>query len=126
MPLITPFASCSGEIDTWVVIVFQAGFFTAALLALMALGTSITSRGGKGVSPWLGVPTVLVSLALLGFTYYQYRIHFVAVERDGTPASGPVWEALAWPATPLLILLMALLITAVKRCLAPARITAPA
>jgi len=100
-------ASASDEIDPWVWSVVWLGFILAAVLAFSALVSSIAASGRAPVPTLLSVAAGLTSLIPIAFAYHLYRIDFVAVDRDGTRASGPLWRALAWPAAPLLVALLA-------------------
>ena len=93
----------SEEIDEWVFELAFGCWIVSAILVVVALGLLIFGKAG--------VRRLAAAGAGLGFfpfcfAAYVYEIDYVAVGGDGTPASGPLWEALLVPGLPLLASLL--------------------
>ena len=108
-------ATASDEIGPWAWQFAWVCLLLAAVLALSALIGSIVSCNLRQRPAWLALAGGLISLVPLGFAFYVYRIDYVAVGGDGTPASAPLWRALIWPAAPLFVALLAAFITFIRR-----------
>ena len=102
-------ASASEEMARWIWKFSLGCYVVALLLALVALGGCFVKgyRGSLGLALLGG----LISLIPVTFAVYVHHIDFVEVGADGTPASEPLWKALAVPLFPLVGSLLAAVIT---------------
>jgi|GEM_PF-3279437 hypothetical protein len=106
-PSVLATVSASDELpEIWWQLAFAA-FILGSLLACVVLVTSLATRRR---SAWF-LPTTFAAMifgfAALAFAAHVYRIDYNAVEIDGTKASPPFWQALAFPSLPIVVSLAA-------------------
>ncbi len=74
---------------------------SAAILGFIALLLCVSPRKNRIKAIWVSLWGGLLSLYPILFVLHIYRIDFVPVARDGTPASPALISAMAWPLMPL-------------------------
>lgn len=99
--------------EIWHLLTF-ASWCSAAILGLIALTLCLLPRRNRIKVLWFSLAGGLLSLFPILFAHHVYRIDFVPVAGDGTPASPPLISAMAWPLMPLGVCLLA-------ACIASAR-----
>jgi len=100
-------ASAADEIAEIWWLVAWAGLILSAVLCIVALTLSMVPRGNRLMALRIAVVGGSISLIPVLFALHIYRIDFVAVGGDGTPASPPLLSALALPLLPFLACLAA-------------------
>ena len=110
MPIIptmiaTAFAS-EGLDEIWHLLAF-ACWCSAAVFGLIALILCLTLRKHRLKAIWVSLAGGLLSRYPILFAHHVYRIDFVPVGGDGTPASPPLIFAMAFPLMPLGVCLLA-------------------
>jgi hypothetical protein len=78
-------------------------FLGASGVGIAALAIRIFVRSRRRFELVLSLVTVLLAVYPISFWAYVHHIDFVAIGGDGTPASAPVWKALAIPAIPVIL-----------------------
>ena len=92
--------------DIWWLIAW-AGLILSSALGILTLAMSMIPRCSKLIAIWLAAIGGAIALYPILFVFHIYRIDFVAVGGDGTPASPPILAVMAWPSLPFLFCLMA-------------------
>jgi glucan phosphoethanolaminetransferase (alkaline phosphatase superfamily) len=77
--------------------------------ALLAVLIRLFWKSQRWISTWLGLAAFVVGWFPVLLSAHIYHIDFVAVRRDGTKASGPLWKALWLPCLPLVLGLFVML-----------------
>ncbi len=106
MTLIATATASEGINEIWWLIAW-AGLVLSYVLGIVTLMMSVISQGRSVLTIWLAVTGVAVSLLPILFALHIYRIDFVAVGGDGTPASPPILSVMIWPLLPFVICLIA-------------------
>ncbi len=114
MTLIATVTASDEIAEIWWLVAW-AGFIVPAILGLGALVLTAVSRRNRILAMRIAAIGGLVSLIPILFTLHVYRIDFVAVGGDGTPASPPLLSVMALPLTPLIVCLVAGSIVYVRR-----------
>lgn len=112
MMIATAFPS-EGIDDIWRLL-SVAGWFSANILGLIALILCLMPRKHRIKALRVSLAGGLLSLYPIQFSLHIYRIDFVPVAGDGTPASPPLISAMAWPLMPLGVCLLAAGIACVR------------
>lgn len=108
-------ASASDEIaEIWWLLAW-AGMILPAVLGIAALILSLVPRGNRLMALRAAFVGGLISLFPILFTLHIYRIDYVVVGGDGTPASPPLFSVIALPLLPFLVCLVAGGIAYVRR-----------
>jgi hypothetical protein len=94
-----------GVDEIWHLLSF-ASWCSAAILGLIALILCVSPSKNRIKALWVSLAGGLLSLYPILFVLHIYRIDFVPVEMDGTPASPPLIFAMAWPLMPLGVCLL--------------------
>ncbi len=105
MMIATAFPS-EGIDDIWRLL-SVADWFSANILGLIALILCLMPRKHRPKALRVSLAGGLLSLYPILFSLHIYRINFVPVEMDGTPASPPLISAMAFPLMPLGLCLLA-------------------
>jgi len=106
MTLIATARASDGIAEIWWLVAW-AGLILPAVLCVVALLLSMVARGNKLMALRIAVVGGAISLIPILFTLHIYRIDFVAVAGDGTPASPPLLSVMALPLLPFLACLVA-------------------
>lgn len=103
------------KIARWLWPVMTLCFLAALAMALVVLIASVACKVTRSWPLRLAAATFLLGLGPLALVYYEYQLDYVAVAMDGTKASGPLWDALFWPALPSAAAVLASVIFLIRR-----------
>jgi hypothetical protein len=88
-------------------LVTWAGLIVPTILGLVTLVLTAVSRRNSVLAMRIAAIGGLISLVPILFALHVYRIDFVGVGGDGTPASPPLLSVMALPLMPLIVCLVA-------------------
>ena len=91
----------SEDIDEPWWLLAQACWVMAAILGLIALILCLLPRKHQIKALWVSLTGGLLSVYPILFALHVYRVDYIPVEMDGTPASPPLISAMTFPLMPL-------------------------
>jgi hypothetical protein len=78
-------------------------FLGASGVGILSLAIRIFVRSRRRFELMLSLLTVFLAVYPISFLAYVHHIDFVAIGGDGTPASSPIWMAIAIPSIPVIV-----------------------
>lgn len=83
-------------------VAFWVIYAVAAMSGFVGIVMRLQEGWSPGIERNLAVAVLLMGLVPLAWELHLYHIDYFPVEMDGTPASPPVWKAMAIPVLPAL------------------------